>query len=506
MNQSEQTIKEGHWKVSLDLTIKDENPISPETVACLIEHEDPNPNNKTAAYGGIYIQVPDVPSTNLCRYAFYLELEIIRREDETLACKFINLLFSGGVFSAEAITNCDSFLISDQLYTLKFTNTGFSVNKSIFIDSSFSSIGSLEFSNIKFEFGKEIDKQKVINELAEIPELVKRIKENEKKMKDQFKEFRRDGLAIADQPNAFFYRGQSDHRWPLISTFHRRFKHLRNRMLGINALDGGEMSLKNSSQGFLRDRLGKIGLYLKAAFPAFEFDNNIFTSMDFLEDRRKSIEKKEAKDEAPSEDKETTRNDTDNKFKYSLQAKLGEESRVCAVLQHFGFPTHYLDWSSSPYVALFFALANKYPNYDQPAKIFILNSVKLTNLTKSPNHRDAWLASLARKIDQDQTISPLSMERLSPQQSFFTKTQVVYPEALYRILDNFYFEHTPSLFETVEIKASDNLMEELYSMNITHQSLFPGLEGFCKTQAYLMEREFESIDKALEASLPPTPN
>ena len=57
-----------------------------------------------------------------------------------------------------------------------------------------------------------------------------------------------------------------------------------------------------------------------------------------------------------------------------------DDLELLFLMQHFGVPTRLLDWSESPFVALFFALENARQDETHDASVWILNPVNLNSL------------------------------------------------------------------------------------------------------------------------------
>jgi len=148
-----------------------------------------------------------------------------------------------------------------------------------------------------------------------------------------------------------------------------------------------------------------------------------------------------------------------------------------ALGQHNGLHTPLLDWTASPYVALFFAFAES--GYSTRS-IFILNR----DAVKS--RMDEIVASGELHEPAIQFISPLSHEnvRLAHQSGTFTKSLPAVP---FEVVVNAAFardQDTVALVKAVIPSKNESerydCLRHLNLMNINYASLFPDLEGAAK--------------------------
>jgi hypothetical protein len=169
-----------------------------------------------------------------------------------------------------------------------------------------------------------------------------------------------------------------------------------------------------------------------------------------------------------------------------------------ALMQHYGVPTRFVDWTISPYVGMYFALR------EEPlmrAKRSALWAIDMTWLKEKgtalllPKIRDLipddakGQAEYVNKIfwtAKTGTILPVNPlqnnERMVAQQGFFLYK--LFPEAkFYQVLMSMMI--LPDLTDypvirKLEVKLENRLefLNRLRTMNIHSSSLFPGLDGF----------------------------
>ncbi|HUE36906.1 MAG TPA: FRG domain-containing protein [Candidatus Acidoferrum sp.] len=157
------------------------------------------------------------------------------------------------------------------------------------------------------------------------------------------------------------------------------------------------------------------------------------------------------------------------------------------LLQHHGYPTPLLDWTYSPYVAVFFAyrgITNKNADKADPDKkvrVHVFDQAQWKNDWKQLH---ALLAT-APHFSIEEFMS-IENPRMIPQQSASTLTNLDDIETYIKAKEangKFYIAAID-----LPVRERRKVMNELTYMGITAGSLFPGLDGACEE---LKERNFD---------------
>lgn len=174
-----------------------------------------------------------------------------------------------------------------------------------------------------------------------------------------------------------------------------------------------------------------------------------------------------------------------SQFKLSIRGRRGRnptpifsENDFWAIGQHNGLATPLLDWTESPYVALFFAFSEEKGDETESRLIYALNEERVIKKCSELGREEI------NKFGLIEFYRPLSDEnmRLVNQAGLFTKSPINMniEEWIKRTFTQEYYNRPLLLKLHIKNRDRINCLKALNLMNINHASLFPDLYGASK--------------------------
>lgn len=189
----------------------------------------------------------------------------------------------------------------------------------------------------------------------------------------------------------------------------------------------------------------------------------------------------------------------------SLLVEADQEDELWSVGQHHGLMTPLLDWTYSPYVALFFAFAKEDQQGEEDnhyRAVYVLNKsfvaddeqcpdIRMLEPRKDDHGRLVNQAGLFTFSPTDATIENKLIETISDFDEFKEAAEETEAEVLARYICKIYIKN----------EDREGCLRSLRRMNVHHASLFPDLLGASDYCNLLMEEEHRQqaiIDGAIE--------
>ena len=178
--------------------------------------------------------------------------------------------------------------------------------------------------------------------------------------------------------------------------------------------------------------------------------------------------------------------------------------KIVSLMQHHGCPTRFLDFTHSPYIGLFFAIENA--EVGKSSAIWSINSQWLdlkykhrsskeyiTLLNEDPYEKSLDMMSCILKDRREivKHIGPYEMnDRLLIQQGTFIVPMNIKKTFMKNLFSDYDKDDLSKNIVKIVIDCNADFIKEaylqLYRMNITRATLFPGIDGFTSHLKMLM--------------------
>jgi hypothetical protein len=176
----------------------------------------------------------------------------------------------------------------------------------------------------------------------------------------------------------------------------------------------------------------------------------------------------------------------------------GDNYEVWAIGQHYGLMTPLLDWTFSPYVALFFAFAKEDRSSNNPFRaVYFFNKTKISEL-------DSKVEILEPKYDNHgRLVSQAGLFTISPYGEAIENEVIDAYSAKYENEADYADVELAQYLCKVYVPNGErgNILKNLRLMNIHHGTLFPDLQGAADHSNILIEEFYnqqEVINKISE--------
>jgi len=158
----------------------------------------------------------------------------------------------------------------------------------------------------------------------------------------------------------------------------------------------------------------------------------------------------------------------------------------CAIMQHYGAPTRFIDVTFSPFIALYFALESGHKD----CSVFAFKHEHFTSIDREVLETDEYSEFIFKSgfgTGNEAFFIPyepkMTNPRLMAQQGLF-----LVPSTNYQTLDKIISLYEDCNKACIQYIIPANLRYEgiklLRRMNITASVLFPGIDGFCRSLRY----------------------
>ena len=153
-----------------------------------------------------------------------------------------------------------------------------------------------------------------------------------------------------------------------------------------------------------------------------------------------------------------------------------------ALAQHYGLATHYLDWTTNPFIALFFALTDK---REKDGMVFAFETSDIEYLPHASIKLSDQIDPM-EQLENRSTRTEVWLCRLKPTNGRIVNQNSVltfhpYPQKDFRDC-RISSDGNKAKVLSLEIasKSKPKILEELYQFGVNYKAVFPDIEGLTK--------------------------
>lgn len=166
-----------------------------------------------------------------------------------------------------------------------------------------------------------------------------------------------------------------------------------------------------------------------------------------------------------------------------------------ALMQHYGTPTRLLDMTFSPYVAAFFALETG----QDDCCVYSIKHAHFTEIDADHFEDENYKELIFKDQRGDKSFfipyePEMKSERIVAQQGAFLISSTNY-ETYDKIISNYKFTRSEGVKYILKKKMHYEGLKKLRLMNITSATLFPGIDGFCRSLKFQVLDSIERIKR-----------
>ncbi len=173
------------------------------------------------------------------------------------------------------------------------------------------------------------------------------------------------------------------------------------------------------------------------------------------------------------------------------EVQMGKFGLINSIMQHFGAPTRLLDWTTSPYIALYFAVRT---NFDKDGAVFLFNQTVLGSVLKNnfyDSDKDNIFIESSESSYLTSIITNFETLRYNFQQGCFTVAADIkkdHYKLIYEALQSQITKNgTPFCILKIDKTVKHEFLARLRKLNIKPDILFPDIEGFANMLKDLMQ-------------------